>query len=148
MSSAPSERSTRPKPARSSYPGWAPTSMPSLRQRHAVPIDTDADPACTPHAMFALSMQARIASSSPAPSPMSELTFTNPDSLGRPRSSVLRVAVEELDRVPKHRHHGFERFGGASGTARHVDDQRLPSHAGDPPGEGRHRRARLTRPAP
>src|SRR2546427_10877726 len=142
-SSAASDRSMRPNPARSSYPGCAPTWMPSTRQRRTVAIVSEGDPACTPHATFALSTQARIASSSPAPSPMSAFRFMNLDSLAgaRPGSYVFGVAVEQLDRVAEDGKDRLQRFRRALHAARNVEDERVPSDTGDPAGERRRRSA-------
>src|SRR5579864_458025 len=97
----------------------------------------ETDPACTPHAMLALSTWARIASSSPEPSPRSALTYTS--------SFVTRVAVQQLDRVRQHREDGLERLARPPGAPRDVEDQRLPTHSCRPardPGHGRRLRSR------
>src|SRR5579864_3622626 len=94
-----------------------------------------AEPACTPHAMFALSTQARTASSSPAPSPMSVLRFMTADGRDCRRCSdsslVLRVTVQELDRVTQRRQDRLERFCRAAAAAGQVKDQRLATNAGE-----------------
>src|SRR5256886_14914225 len=115
-----------PNPGRSSWPGWAPTCTRSVRRRHAVAMVIDAERACTPHATFALSTQARIASSSPAPSPMSAFRLMNLDSLAgaRPGSYVFGVAVEQLDRVAEDAKDRLPRFRRAPHAARHVEEER------------------------
>ena len=70
------------------------------------------DPACAPHAMFALSTKPRIASSVPVPSPRSALRFTaNP-------LAVLGIALEQGQGVTDDRQDGLERFRGALRASR------------------------------